>query len=57
VQFSFMTAWVVDAYAHVQRLVSVAKMATVLVVCTIEEQHLLCLFGGGGKRTHCRGYS
>jgi hypothetical protein len=32
-----MTVYIIDAHAHVQRLVSVVKMATVLEGCTIEE--------------------
>jgi hypothetical protein len=41
-----MTVHVGDAHAHVQRLVSVVKMVTLLEKCTIEEQRsvvrLLC---------------
>jgi hypothetical protein len=33
-----MTVYVADAHAHVQRLVSVFKMATVLEECTTQEQ-------------------
>jgi hypothetical protein len=33
-----MTVQVVNAHAHVERLVSVVKMPTVLEGCTIEEQ-------------------
>jgi hypothetical protein len=36
-QPSFMTAYVVNAHAHVQRLVSVVRMA-VVEECTAEEQ-------------------
>jgi hypothetical protein len=32
-----MTVQVADAHAHVQRIVSVVKMATVLEECTTEE--------------------
>jgi hypothetical protein len=35
---SFMTVYVADAHAHVLRLVSVAKMVTVLEECNTEEQ-------------------
>jgi hypothetical protein len=31
-------------HAHVQRLVSIVKMATVLEECTIEEQHSVVRF-------------
>jgi hypothetical protein len=41
-----MTVWVADAHPHVQRLVSVFKMATVLEECTTEEQHCIVLFCG-----------
>jgi hypothetical protein len=49
-QSSFMTVEVADAHAHVQRLVSVVKMATVLEECINEEQRsvfvfLLCVCG------------
>jgi hypothetical protein len=33
-----MTVYVADAHAHVQRVVSVVKMATVLDTCTTETQ-------------------
>jgi hypothetical protein len=36
-----MTVSVPDEHAHVQRLVSVVKMAIVLDKCTFEEQHSL----------------
>jgi hypothetical protein len=39
-----MTVWVADAHAHVQRLVSVVNMATVLEDCTTEEQHSVVRF-------------
>jgi hypothetical protein len=35
---------VADAHAHVQRLVSVVKMETVLEECDIEEQRCFCVF-------------
>jgi hypothetical protein len=42
--------------AHVQRLVSVFKMATVLEMCNTEEQrYVVGLFMD--KRTQCKGYS
>jgi hypothetical protein len=42
-----MTVLVADAHAHVQRLVSEAKMATVLGDCTTEEQRsVVCFFFG-----------
>jgi hypothetical protein len=47
---------VADAHAHIQRLVSVVKMVTVLEVCTAEEQHsVMCFFVG--KMTQRKGYS
>jgi hypothetical protein len=39
-----MTVWVADAHAHVQRLVSVVKMTTVLEDCTTEEQRSVVRF-------------
>jgi hypothetical protein len=39
-----MTVLVADAAAHVQRQVSVAKMATALEACTTEEQLSVCAF-------------
>jgi hypothetical protein len=39
-----MTVWVVDAHTHVQRLVSVVKMVTVLEECTNEEQRSVMHF-------------
>jgi hypothetical protein len=45
----------VEAHAHVQRLVSVAKMATVLEEYATEEQH--CIVRFYGKMTQCKGYS
>jgi hypothetical protein len=38
-----MTVFLPDAHAHVQRLVSVVKMATVLEVCNTEEQRSFVL--------------
>jgi hypothetical protein len=51
-----MIVQVADAHAHVQKLVSVVKMETVLEDCTIEEQ---CSVVGSfvGKMTQCTGYS
>jgi hypothetical protein len=43
-QSSFMRVKVADAHAHVQRLVSVVKLATVLEVCTTEEQRSVVRF-------------
>jgi hypothetical protein len=37
-QSIFMIVFVADAHAHVQKLVSVVKMATEFEGCTIEEQ-------------------
>jgi hypothetical protein len=48
-----MRVWLADA--HVQRLVSVVKMATVLEECAKEEQRSVVFFVG--KRTRCKGYS
>jgi hypothetical protein len=39
-----MTVQVADAHMHVQRLVSVVKMATVLEECTTEEQRSVVRF-------------
>jgi hypothetical protein len=39
-----MTVYVAEAHAHVQRLVSVIKMATVLEECTTEEQLSMARF-------------
>jgi head-tail adaptor len=41
-----MTVSVAKAHAHVQRLVSIAKMATVLEDCTTEEQRSTVRFCG-----------
>jgi hypothetical protein len=41
-----MAIYVADAHAHVQRLVSVVKMATVLEEYTTEDSVLLCVFIG-----------
>jgi hypothetical protein len=38
-----MTVYVADAHTHVQRLVSVVKMATVLEVCTTVISVQLCV--------------
>jgi hypothetical protein len=39
-----MTSYVADAHAHVQRLVSVVKMVTVIEECATEGQHsVLCV--------------
>jgi hypothetical protein len=50
-----MTALVADAHAHVQRLVSVVKMATVLEECATEEQCSV-VRSFMGKSTQCKGY-
>jgi hypothetical protein len=51
-----MTVYVTDAHAHVHRLVSVVKMATLLEEYTTEEQHSVVLFlwatGLGAKDIH-----
>jgi hypothetical protein len=41
-----MTIKVADAHAHVQRLVSVVKMATIFEEYTTEEQRSVVLFSG-----------
>jgi hypothetical protein len=46
---------VADAHAHVERLVSVVKMATVLEAYTTEEQRSVVRVVG--RRTQCKGYS
>jgi hypothetical protein len=51
-----MAVQVADVHAHVQRLVSVVKMATVLETYTTEEQRSLMRFSVG-KTTQCKGYS
>jgi hypothetical protein len=52
-----MTVLVANAHAHAQRLVLVAKMATVLEEYTTEEQRSVVLYPFVGKRTQCKGYS
>jgi hypothetical protein len=52
-QSSFMTVLVADV--HVQKLVSVVKMATMLEAYTTEEQRPGVFFVG--NRTQCKGYS
>jgi hypothetical protein len=42
---------VADAHAHIQMLVSVVKMATVLEVCTKEEQPSVLLFFRGQEHS------
>jgi hypothetical protein len=49
-----MTFYVADAHAHVQRLVPVLKMATVLEEYTAEEQRSVLRFFMG-KNTQCEG--
>jgi hypothetical protein len=44
------------ARAHVQKLVSVVKMATAFELCITEEQSSVARFLVG-KRTQCKGYS
>jgi hypothetical protein len=39
-----MSVWVAEAHAHVQRLVSVVKIATMLGECTTEEQRSVVRF-------------
>jgi hypothetical protein len=39
-----MTVYVADAYAHVQRLVSVVKLAIVIEECATEEQRSVVSF-------------
>jgi hypothetical protein len=43
-QPSFLTVYVAEAHAHVQRLISVIKMATVLEDFTTEEQRSVVRF-------------
>jgi hypothetical protein len=43
---SFMTVWVADAHAHVQRLVLVVKMGTALEGCATKEQRYVAKFCG-----------
>jgi hypothetical protein len=47
---------VADAHAHVQRLVSVVKMATLLEKYATEEELSVVRFFVG-KRIQCEGYS
>jgi hypothetical protein len=55
-QFSFMTVYVSEARAQIQRLVSVVKMATVHEACTTKEHrsvmHFLCKKGVNAKDIH-----
>jgi hypothetical protein len=51
-----MTVEVADVHAHVQRLVSVVKMATVLEKCATEEQRSVVRFFVG-ERIQYKGYS
>jgi hypothetical protein len=51
-----MTVYVANAHAHVQRLVSVVKIATVLDESTTEDLRSLVLIFVE-ERTHCEGYS
>jgi hypothetical protein len=39
-----MTVQVADVHGHVQRLISVVKLATMLEECATEEQRYLCVF-------------
>jgi hypothetical protein len=54
-----MIVLVADAHAHVQKLVLVGKMVTVLEACTTEEIRAVVrfFFFGGGGMTQCKGYS
>jgi hypothetical protein len=49
-----MIVHVADAHAHVQRLASVAKMATVLEEFTTEEQRYIVLFLFVDKRLNAK---
>jgi hypothetical protein len=51
-----MTVQLADSHAHIQRLVSVVKMATVLEEYITEEQRF-CEFLFADKRTQYKGYS
>jgi hypothetical protein len=44
--FTIKKAWVVDAHAHIQRLVSVVTMATVFEECVTEDQLSVVHFCG-----------
>jgi hypothetical protein len=48
--------WVPDWHAHVQRLLSVVKMATVLEECATENQRSV-VRSFVSKTTNCKGYS
>jgi hypothetical protein len=52
---SFMIVQVADAHAHVQRLVSVVKMATVPEAYITKEQRFVVSYFVG-KRTQFKGY-
>jgi hypothetical protein len=39
-----VTVWVADAHTHIQKLVSVVKMATVLEECNTKKQHYVGSF-------------
>jgi hypothetical protein len=51
-----MTVYVADVHVHVQRLVSVVKMATMVEECITEEELSIVRFFVG-ERTQCKGYS
>jgi hypothetical protein len=46
-----MTMYVADVHAHVQRLVLVVKMSTVLEECSTEEQRYVVRYCLVGQRT------
>jgi hypothetical protein len=48
-----MTVYVAEAHAHLQKLVSVVKMVTVLEECTAEEQRSVVRYFAGNT-TQCK---
>jgi hypothetical protein len=52
-----MTDYVAEAHAHVQRLNSIVKMATVLEECINEEQRSVMRSFCVGEMTRRKGYS
>jgi hypothetical protein len=43
-QNNFITVYIADVHVHIQRIVSVVKVATMLEACTTEKQHSVLHF-------------